>query len=311
MQLAVKVKAPLKTARPVQGHRQIVPRRDLPGKVFGTLDNGQRRAAARHAACAHDPPDASPARCRSRSTKARSRRFPAPRWSGSRTSSRSSPRRNGTRSRPPQALKVTWSESKPNFPGHDEAACAHPQCAGGQARRSRRENGSVEDGFKQAARIIEGEYEYPTQSHASMGPACAVADVRDGDAPSRPARRSPMIRAACVAELLGLPREKVRAIWMFGTGSYGRNDQGDATADAAVLSQASRPAGAGAVHAPRGPRLGSQGHRLGQPQPRRARCRRQGDRLREHQQGVLAPRHHRPARAAPPTCWPGICSACR
>jgi CO/xanthine dehydrogenase Mo-binding subunit len=40
-----------------------------------------------------------------------------------------------------------------------------------------------------------------------------------------------------VAELLGLPREKVRAIWVFGTGSYGRNDQGDATADAAVLSQ--------------------------------------------------------------------------
>jgi CO/xanthine dehydrogenase Mo-binding subunit len=39
-----------------------------------------------------------------------------------------------------------------------------------------------------------------------------------------------------VAELLGLPSQNVRAIWMFGTGSYGRNDQGDATADAAVLS---------------------------------------------------------------------------
>ena len=38
--------------------------------------------------------------------------------------------------------------------------------------------------------------------------------------------------------LLGVPREKVRAIWMFGSGSYGRNDQGDATADAAVLSKA-------------------------------------------------------------------------
>src|SRR4029450_4558185 len=41
----------------------------------------------------------------------------------------------------------------------------------------------------------------------------------------------------CVAELLGLPKEKVRAVWMFGTGSYGRNEQGDATADAAVLSK--------------------------------------------------------------------------
>src|SRR5207249_5235447 len=51
------------------------------------------------------------------------------------------------------------------------------------------------------------------------------------------ATQKPHYAAEGVAELLGLPRDKVRAIWMFGTGSYGRNDQGDATADAAVLSQ--------------------------------------------------------------------------
>ncbi len=100
-----------------------------------------------------------------------------------------------------------------------------------------RENGSVEDGFKQAARIVEGEYEYPTQSHASMGPACALADVRADAATVWTSTQKPYDAAACVAELLGLPREKVRAIWMFGTGSYGRNDAGDATADAAVLSR--------------------------------------------------------------------------
>jgi nicotinate dehydrogenase subunit B len=100
-----------------------------------------------------------------------------------------------------------------------------------------RENGSVDEGLSRAARIIEGEYEYPTQSHASTGPACAVADVRDGGATVWTSTQKPYDSAACVAELLGLPRDKVRAIWMFGTGSYGRNDQGDATADAAVLSQ--------------------------------------------------------------------------
>jgi len=36
-------------------------------------------------------------------------------------------------------------------------------------------------GWQQAVRVIEGEYEFPTQSHASMGPACAVADVRDDE----------------------------------------------------------------------------------------------------------------------------------
>ena len=91
--------------------------------------------------------------------------------------------------------------------------------------------------FRQAVRIVEGEYEYPTQSHASTGPACGVADVRDGEATVWTSTQKPHYARDGVADLLGLPREKVRAIWMFGTGSYGRNDQGDATADAALLSQ--------------------------------------------------------------------------
>ena len=92
-------------------------------------------------------------------------------------------------------------------------------------------------GLKQAVRIIEGEYEYPTQSHASTGPACGLADVRDGEATVWTSTQKPHYARDGVADLLGLPPDKVRAIWMFGTGSYGRNDQGDATADAAVLSQ--------------------------------------------------------------------------
>src|SRR5262249_44043048 len=89
----------------------------------------------------------------------------------------------------------------------------------------------------QAVRIIEADYEFPTQSHASMGPACAVADVRDGGATVWTSTQKPYDAGYCVAELLGLPREKVRAVWKFGTGSYGRNGEGDAVADAAGLSQ--------------------------------------------------------------------------
>src|SRR4029077_17060451 len=40
-----------------------------------------------------------------------------------------------------------------------------------------------------------------------------------------------------VARLLGVPPEKVRAIWVPGPGSYGRNDAGDAALDAALLSK--------------------------------------------------------------------------
>ena len=29
-------------------------------------------------------------------------------------------------------------------------------------------------------RVIEAEYEWPFQSHASMGPACALVEIKDG-----------------------------------------------------------------------------------------------------------------------------------
>jgi nicotinate dehydrogenase subunit B len=144
-----------------------------------------------------------------------------------------------------QALKVTWSESRPDFPGHEKLfdrirrapvvnRSSDPENVGASRQRA---NGSVEDGFKQAVRIMQGEYEYPFQSHASMGPACAVADVRDGRATVWTSTQKPHDCAAGIAELLELPPEKVRAIWMFGTAGYARDGQGDATADAAVLSR--------------------------------------------------------------------------
>jgi CO/xanthine dehydrogenase Mo-binding subunit len=40
-----------------------------------------------------------------------------------------------------------------------------------------------------------------------------------------------------VAKLLGLPADAVRAIWVMGPGSYGRNDAGDAALDAVWLSK--------------------------------------------------------------------------
>jgi len=59
------------------------------------------------------------------------------------------------------------------------SSTTHPQGARGEARRLG-EKSDVEGVFKTAARVVEAEYEWPFQSHASMGPACAVADVRRG-----------------------------------------------------------------------------------------------------------------------------------
>jgi len=75
-----------------------------------------------------------------------------------------------------------------------------------------------------------------------MGPACAVADVRADQATLWTGSQKPHYGRNGVAKLVGLPPEKVRAVWVPGPGSYGRNDAGDAALDAALLSKlAGRP----------------------------------------------------------------------
>jgi CO/xanthine dehydrogenase Mo-binding subunit len=145
-----------------------------------------------------------------------------------------------------RALRVTWSQSSPNFPGHDNlqayirnapasANSAGPNVDGGG--RGRQTTTDIEVPLRAAARVMEAEYFYPTQSHASMGPACGVADVRDGRATVWTSTQKPYDCQNCVSELLEIPIENVRAIWIWGTAGYARNDQGDAVADAAVLSK--------------------------------------------------------------------------
>ncbi len=233
--LAVEVEAPLKTPDKFTVIGKSFRRRDLPGKVFGTLDmvNDVRLPGMLHARMIRPSvAGAVPVKVDESSIA----QVPGAKVVRIKDLLAVVAEKEWNAVRAAKALKVTWSASTPNFPGHDQLH-QHIRNAPVVKRFIQRENGSVDDGFKQAARIIEGEYEYPTQSHASMGPACAVADVRADAATVWTSTQKPYDSAACVAELIGLPREKVRAIWLFGTGSYGRNDQGDATADAAVLSQ--------------------------------------------------------------------------
>jgi nicotinate dehydrogenase subunit B len=233
--LGVEVEVPLKTPDRFKVIGKSFRRRDLPGKVFGTLDlvNDVRLPGMLHARMIRPQiAGAVPVKVDEGSIA----QIPGAQvvWIKDLLAVVAEKEWNAVKAA--QALQVSWSDSTPNFPGNEELH-THIRKAPVVKRFVQRENGSVDEGFKQAVRIIGGEYEYPTQSHASTGPACAVADVREGEATIWTSTQKPYDAAACVGELVGLPREKVRAIWMFGTGSYGRNDQGDATADAAVLSK--------------------------------------------------------------------------
>ena len=248
--LTVKVAAPLKKPAEFKIIGKPMPRRDMPGKVFGTLKqcSDLRLPNMLHARMIRPTvAGAVPVSVDEKSVAD----IPGVQVIHIKDLLAVVAEKEWNAVRAAKTLKVTWSDAKPNFPGHDKlydhiraatplARSGDPGIAPdklGGASPAPRGNGSVEDGFKQAARIMEAEYQYPIQSHASMGPACGVADVKDGGATVWTSTQKPYACARGVAELLELPLEKVRAIWMFGTGSYARNDQGDAVADAALLSK--------------------------------------------------------------------------
>jgi CO/xanthine dehydrogenase Mo-binding subunit len=141
-----------------------------------------------------------------------------------------------------EAVKVTWSEPAATFPGHDDLY-AWMRKATPKATRETMKRGDVDAALAGAARRIEASYEFPFQSHATMGPGCAVADVRaNGDATIWSGAQKPHALRKGLAGLLGLPVEQVRIVWVEDAGSYGRPGFEDAAADAALLSQiAGRP----------------------------------------------------------------------
>ncbi len=96
----------------------------------------------------------------------------------------------------------------------------------------------MEEAFRTAARVVEAEYEWPFQSHACMGPACALVEIKDGNVTCWTGSQKPHFVQNGISRTIGVPTDKVHVIWVVGPGSYGRSDADDAAMDAAVLAKA-------------------------------------------------------------------------
>ena len=97
--------------------------------------------------------------------------------------------------------------------------------------------GDPDAAFKGAAKVIEADYDIPFQGHTALGPAHALADPSNGqmtifsnDMKSYGLRNG-------VAEFLGIPRDRVRVVWMEGPQAFGRTAADDAGFEAAFLAK--------------------------------------------------------------------------
>ena len=134
-------------------------------------------------------------------------------------------------------LKVTWKPGPRLPPQHDFYDYIRKQPSRDVMLVDSQD---VSSKLKSASRVAKATYLHPYQAHGSIGSSCAVADVQADRATIWSPTQSVYPTLHGIAALTGLPRDKVRVIFVRGSGCYGLNAADTVSFDAALLSQAVR-----------------------------------------------------------------------
>lgn len=102
------------------------------------------------------------------------------------------------------------------------------------------DRGDVDRALRVADERIERTYVWPYQMHASIGPSCAVADVKANAVTVWSGTQNPLPLRADIARLLDIDEASIKIERLEASGCYGRNCADDAAADAVLLSDAVR-----------------------------------------------------------------------
>ena len=97
--------------------------------------------------------------------------------------------------------------------------------------------GDPDAAFAGAAKVIEADYDVPYQGHTAFSPAHALADPSNGQMTIYSNDMKSYGMRVGVATFLGIPKEKVRVIWMEGPQGFGRTAADDAGFEAAYLAK--------------------------------------------------------------------------
>jgi nicotinate dehydrogenase subunit B len=109
------------------------------------------------------------------------------------------------------------------------------RAARAQGQSNNPNRGDVKGALASAAKVLTADYYFPIHTHGSIGPACAVADVREGQAVCFAPAGSIYTTQGHVAGVLGIPTNNVRIISTEGSGQYGKVSLSEDTAPAAAL----------------------------------------------------------------------------
>jgi CO/xanthine dehydrogenase Mo-binding subunit len=135
-----------------------------------------------------------------------------------------------------KALKAVWNESQ-TLPGSD-ALDRHVRETAVERDEALVTRGDATAALSKTSMQLSATYWWPFQSHASLGPSCAVVDYRPEGTTIWTASQGPHGLRSNFARVFGIPEDKLRVVFLDGSGSYGSNGNDDAAADALLLSRA-------------------------------------------------------------------------
>ena len=88
------------------------------------------------------------------------------------------------------------------------------------------------------AKVVEATYRRPYTAHASIGPSCALAELKDGKLTVWSHSQGVFPNRAKLADALGMKPGDIREVHVEGSGCYGHNGADDVALDAALLARA-------------------------------------------------------------------------
>ena len=135
-----------------------------------------------------------------------------------------------------QALKATWSE----WQGLPEQAKLWEHVRATKVNKDdvTSKVGDTGAALAGAAKTLRATYDFPIHTHGSIGPSCAIAELKDGKLTVWTASQMTHALRKQLMAMMALSDDNVRCIYLEGSGCYGRNGHEDAAADAALLARA-------------------------------------------------------------------------
>jgi isoquinoline 1-oxidoreductase beta subunit len=139
-----------------------------------------------------------------------------------------------------EALKVTWDESGAEKRGTDALFKEYRQMSGGPGSVKVENKGDADTALKQAAKVLDFEFEFPYLAHAPMEPLTAAARLSPGKCEIWAGCQFQTIDQANAAQAAGLKPEQVTINTLAAGGTFGRraNAESDYIVEAVTIAKA-------------------------------------------------------------------------